>query len=121
MSPEERVDQMVSILRGCRIKQNTERALQDGLKTVLEGAGIPHRREVRLSPEDRPDFMVEPGVCVEVKIGGASADVHRQLVRYAEHDEVEVLLLVTTRRQHVMPSEVGGKRLVTLCVGSAFL
>lgn len=121
MSPEDALDQVVALLRGRRLRQNTERVLQDGIEEALRGAGIPHRREVRLSPEDRPDFMIEPGVCVEVKIGGASADVHRQIVRYAEHEEVEELLLVTTRRQHVMPSEVGGKRLVTLCVGSAFL
>lgn len=121
MSPDERLDQVAALLSAYRFRQPTERALQDGIEEVLRAAGVPYHREHRLSAADRPDFFVDPGVCVEVKIGGTPAEVLRQLTRYAEHEEVDAVLLVTTRRQHVMPDEVEDKPLVTICVGSAFL
>lgn len=120
MDPEDRAEQVKGLLGRFHFRQHSERALQDGIEVVLAGAGIPFRREHALSPRDRPDFFVDGAVCVEVKIGGSASEVFRQLERYAEHEEVEVILLVTTRRQHVVPAEIDGKPVMTLCVGGAF-
>jgi hypothetical protein len=118
----ERVEQVVELLSGYRIPQATERQLQDGIARLLTEAGIAFRREYLLTSRDKPDFMLAPSVCLEVKINGAAADVERQLLRYAASDKVAALLLVTTRRTHcVMPRVLMGKSLMTLCVGSAFL
>jgi hypothetical protein len=122
MTAAERVEEVVALLGGYRIPQGTERQLQDGIATLLAGAGIAFEREVRLTPRDRPDFIVPPDVCLEVKVKGAAAGVERQLLRYAASERVAALLLVTTQRVHGgLPSVLLGKPLVTLCVGSAFL
>jgi hypothetical protein len=118
----DRVEQVVALLSGYRIPQDTERQLQDGIATLLTGAGIAFKREYRLTGRDKPDFMLVPDVCLEVKIKGTAANVTRQLLRYAASEHVAALLLVTTRRAHrVMPRVLLGKPLMTLCVGSAFL
>ena len=49
-------------------------------------------REAKLSEHSRPDFLATPGVCIEVKMQGAVAEVRRQLTRYAEHDKVRVIV-----------------------------
>lgn len=117
-----RAQDLAALLRAHRMPQATERQLQDAIAKVLARSAVAFSREHRLSTTERPDFFVAPGVCVEVKVGGPSSEVLRQLARYAEHDVVEELLLVTTRRTHdVMPAEVCGKPLTTVCVGSAFL
>jgi hypothetical protein len=122
MTAAERMEQVVALLSGYRIPQATERQLQNGIATLLAGAGIAFKREFLLTGRDKPDFMLLPDVCLEVKIQGAAADVERQLLRYAASEHVSALLLVTTRRAHgVMPRVLMGKPLMTLCVGSAFL
>ena len=122
MTAAERMEQVVALLSGYRIPQATERKLQDGIATLLAGAGIAFKREYRLTGRDKPDFLLLPDVCLEVEIEGAAADVERQLLRYAASEQVAALLLVTTRRAHgVMPRVLMGKPLMTLCVGSAFL
>lgn len=70
---------------------------------------------VDVIPEDDPDFRGYKPVGVEVKIKSALAEVLRQLERYAGFDEVEELLLVTSKAaHHHIPREIGGKPLV-LC------
>ena len=61
---------------------------------------------------DRPDFAIPTDdglLVVEVKVKGAASEVEAQLARYAWHDRVCGVVLVTTRAVHVMPSIVGGK------------
>ncbi len=89
-----------------------ETDLQNAIETLLSKAGISYRREVALSRRDRPDFMVET-VALEVKTKGSPAQVTRQLYRYAEHESVGSLLLVTTlAKLRVMPEELRGKPVV---------
>jgi len=85
-----------------------ELELQDRLGQTLTDAGISFEREVRLSPTDRPDFMVG-SIAVEVKVKGSQSSVERQLTRYALLPAVSEIVLVTTRRQHVVPAEIHGK------------
>ena len=70
--------------------------------------------EYRLGARDRLDAFVEVspagGIAVEVKTAGGLPAVARQLLRYAEHDEVTGILLVTTRSAHeAIPSVLLGK------------
>lgn len=78
-----------------RFRLNAERALQDDIQAVFDRAGIAHRREYRLLGAGIVDFMVGT-VAIEVKIDGAKRDIHRQCARYADHPEVEGLILATT-------------------------
>jgi hypothetical protein len=87
----------------------TERDLQDGIAGALAASGVPFEREAHLSASDVPDFMCGR-VAVEVKIKGSLASVTRQLHRYAQHAEVDEILLVTTRAAHTrVARSIGGK------------
>jgi len=108
---------IVRVLDTATLAFITEDDLQQELHTALAAAGIESTREVRLSDgRSRIDLLVGR-VGIEVKTDGGRNDVIRQLMRYAHCDELDELVLVTTRtKHHHMPTEVVGKslRLVSL-------
>lgn len=87
-------------LSACVLRYGTEDHLQAGISTVLTRLGVRHRREACLGPAGRVDFLTDLGLAIEVKIEGSQMAVARQIMRYAERDEVRALLLVTTRATH---------------------
>lgn len=96
------------MLSGCFVP--SELVLQDTLAFALARDGITFEREVRLTPEDRIDFLVG-GVGIELKIDGSGHRLLRQLSRYARSPRVERLIVVTTRAHHRMrPMTLSGKR-----------
>jgi hypothetical protein len=101
--------EIAALFDGHAFTTTDEAELQRALAEVLDGAGVDHRREVRLTARDRIDFLAG-AVGIEVKVDGALAAVTRQLHRYALRPEVASLLLVTTRPQHRgAPRELCGK------------
>lgn len=114
-------DAIAAALRARRFRFVDEAELQDGIEKVLLELGVPHRREARLSPSDRIDFLTADGLGIEVKVEGSFGDVLRQLDRYAQHEEVGALLLVTRRATHQgMPTVLREKRVLVVNVGAAF-
>jgi hypothetical protein len=113
------IDTVVRIVSGRRYQTATEADLQEGLALVL----APHNpeREVVLGPHDRVDFLLW-GVGVEVKIKGSTSALTRQLWRYAKHDRIRSLLVVTTRERHrlQLPSEIDGKPVRVVSLMGAF-
>lgn len=106
------MDQIASRLRSSRFRYSSERELQDGIAQLLTGMGVIHEREVRLSNEDVIDFLVSGGLGIEVKIQGTIVNLLRQLNRYAQHQDVKALLVVTGRMQLTgLPRAIGGKPL----------
>src|SRR5947199_118923 len=102
-------DQLAAILQAYRIRFYSELHLQDGIAQALTQESIPFEREKQLTPKDRIDFLVG-GIGVEIKIESASASVLRQLHRYAQHDLIRELLLVTSRAKHLsIPRRMNGK------------
>lgn len=86
-----------------------ESDLQNWLEDLFERSGVDAQREVRLSARNRVDFMVG-GIAIETKVDGSLSSILRQLDRYAECDQVEEVLLVTTLRKHLTtPFELRGK------------
>lgn len=88
-------------------------------REVSLGHPVTHyEREVRVDERNRLDFAVQIDgdvVAVEVKIAGSRKDVLRQLTRYAHLDDVDELLLVTTKaNHHRMPTHINNKPLL-LC------
>lgn len=75
-----------------------EATLQEGIAEALNSAQISFEREVELGPGDRIDFMAGD-VGIEVKIEGSYSNVSRQLLRYAQHDRVQAIVLATARTQ----------------------
>lgn len=110
MSPVAAAAIAAAIGRGRRtLRYTTERNLQDALVALFAAAEIPAEREHRLSGTDRPDFLIG-GVAVEVKIKGSSAELERQIRRYAAYPEVTGIVVVTNRARHRgMPAQIDGK------------
>ena len=87
------------LLSGWRLRVYPEKTLQEDIESVLRESGISFNREFPLSKRDRVDFLVG-SVAIEVKIKGSKTDVLRQLFRYAEHDRIREILLITTKAAH---------------------
>jgi hypothetical protein len=107
------LDAVCAAIRSYRYRFTNEKELQEGIAGALEREGIEATREVHLAPGDIPDFMVEPGLAVEVKVAGSPHEIMRQLSRYAASPRVSELLLVTRKAQHAhqFPDAIGGKPL----------
>lgn len=101
--------ELVRMLAGYRYDLTSEDDLQQGLAEAMLRERVEFQKEVRLSPRDRIDFMVGR-VGVEVKVGGSLSALIRQLYRYAEHQEVDSLVLVSSRiRLDRLPDTILGK------------
>lgn len=130
------LDELAETVAGARYLGSNESELQDGIASVLTIAGTKFEREYRLTKKDRLDFWVprsivaigllngrvERGIALEVKANGGLSDVVRQLHRYAAHESVLGLLLVTTRSQHrrLHCATMTGKPVRVVVVGGAF-
>lgn len=114
-------DRLKEYLAGFRYDLTSEDSIQRGIERVLEVFGLSFEREFRLSGADRLDFLVD-GIAIEVKRQGSRQDLLRQLSRYAQHEAVRELLVVTARLQlSDLPSELHGKPLDCLSLlGSIF-
>jgi hypothetical protein len=96
-------------VRAYRLDLSDEKRTQSQLAEVLTGAGIAFEREKRLSAGDIVDFLVGGGVALEVKLKGQrKMEIFRQLQRYAAHESVTALVLVTIVAMG-LPVEIGGK------------
>ena len=104
---------------------------QKRVLTILDGKAPPLDVEMGVTPRDyqlgkgangkpdRPDFAIPTDgglLVVEVKVKGAAPEVEAQLARYAWHDRVCGVVLVTTRAVHVMSAIVGGKPCAVACL-----
>jgi hypothetical protein len=93
-----------------------EKDLQDGIASLF---GDRLSREFHLGAFDRPDFFIEAdGVVIEIKVKGSAGSVLLQLERYAKHDRVKGLVLVTTRSTQAlrMPYILNEKPLHVVCL-----
>lgn len=81
-------------------------------------------REHTLTRTDRIDFLLGR-TGIEVKVKGPSAEVTRQLWRYVESDQIDDLILVTTRREHLrvigQSAIFDGKPVHVLCIADYLL
>lgn len=118
MSATPTVELVLSALRA-RYRFQHEKELQRLLGIQLARAKITYTPEVKLSAEDRIDFLIGT-IGVEVKIKGSQKDVVDQLLRYAQHERIGSLILVTTRLQHLVafPTTLHGKPCTSLYIGS---
>lgn len=112
---------IVSALVGRRYRFASERDLHDGVEQVLRAGAWSVGREVKCAA-GRLDLLVgraAPGrIAIEIKIGGALPDLHRQLIRYAALPELDALLVVTSRRAHdALPPTIDRKPVRVLVLG----
>jgi hypothetical protein len=101
--------EIVALLEAHRFRAPSEADLQRGIAKVLEGAGVTFAREVRLNARDRIDFLLGD-VGVECKVDGSLPDLIRQIDRYALHERIGALVVVTFRlRLARLPRELHGR------------
>lgn len=96
----------------------TEVELHDYLEPRLREFGRVSR-EYTFGPNERVDFVVDGAgwrLAVEVKIKGSASAVERQLSRYARHEGVTGVVLVTTRSTHIMPPAIDGVPVAVACL-----
>lgn len=89
------------------VEVETQAVIETALRAGLPGVLV--EREKRLDARDRPDFLVDGGIVVEVKLKGASKmGVYRQLARYAGHVRVRAIVLATNTSMG-LPELIEGK------------
>jgi hypothetical protein len=108
--------ELAAFIRRYRFTFASEERLQEALGDVL-AQRYPVLREVRLDELGRIDFLVGR-VGIEVKVQGSTADLLRQVKRYCKSDQVDEVLVVTTRSRHTAIEQViDGKRVSVLAIG----
>jgi hypothetical protein len=111
---------VAGVLRSYRFSFTDESELHLGIGKALAEAGINFEPEYGLGDAGRIDFFID-GLGVEVKIKESRNSVMRQLMRYAKHDKITSLILVTTRNQlRAMPIALNGKEITVVYIGGAF-
>lgn len=110
------VDQVLQALKQLRVAgSDDEYRLQNEIASCLDAHKIGYIKEYRISPNCRIDFFLS-GIGLEVKKGKPPrSQVLRQVSRYLRHRELEALILVTERAQH-LPPKVEGKDCISVCL-----
>ncbi|OKH81408.1 hypothetical protein EB73_29305 [Mycobacterium sp. SWH-M3] len=103
-------ERIVAPLRSRVYRAAREIALQDGIEQVLRENRFRVEREFRLNKRDRPDFLVNGCVAVEVKMRASGSAVLSQLARYATDRRVKALVVATPRLSSLsgIPAEILG-------------
>lgn len=115
------VERIVRAISSRRFRFSNEKDLQAGIETAFREDGLIFEREVRLAPGDVVDFMVG-GVAVEVKTDGPLAALTRQIDRYAEHERVRELVVISSRRRLTnLPQVLRGKNVHGVALAGGLL
>ncbi|PZO72649.1 MAG: hypothetical protein DI629_20670 [Mesorhizobium amorphae] len=108
-------------LKAFRIPVTTEAEAQRGVEAALARGGIGFEPQVILGPGERPDALTDDGVAIEIKVKGTRPAIMRQLTRYAAHDRVRALLLVSAVPWPWAAGEIGGKQFRLLRLSEGWL
>lgn len=106
---------VITALRPYRFIAHDERRLYEGLSEALTASGIVFEREHTITlatgRTGRLDYYLpESRLAIEVKVGGSPAAILRQIRSYAEHADVDALLLVTSLAKLAqIPDTLAGK------------
>lgn len=122
-TPSQIVDQMhdlVTLLQRARLPLTDEKITQASIADVLSNKGIKFSREHNLSSEDIADFLLDGGICIEVKLRGQRKSIYRQLERYAAHEKVKGIILATSVCMR-LPDNIHGKMALTTSLSTDWL
>lgn len=111
---------LVKLLRTARLPSSREDFLQLAIGDTLRKGGLSFVREARLGPGERIDFLVGDRIGVEAKTRYPRRSIYRQLERYARHDKVEALILVTGTAMG-LPTTILGKPVYYVSLGRGAL
>lgn len=101
---------LIQIFEGVRFRFGSEVDLQNGVELLLQRSKIAYAREKALTAKDRPDFLVDGGIAIEIKIQGTFAQAVRQIDRYTKHESVQSILVIGSPSWiNRIPAFIGGK------------
>lgn len=118
INPQYKPMELLQLLRSKRFDLHNEKILQGQMEEALKAKGITFQREVTLSPGNIIDFM-SGHTGIEVKIAGSPKAIYKQLERYAQHEEVGEIILVTNKALAL--KEVNHKPVHIVNLGLAWL
>ena len=96
------VPQIIEILSRCAFDQSSEKRMQDGVAEILKANDIDFIKEHQFSRKDRMDFFIPKlGIGIECKIKGGEVALIGQVLRYAQHEEVKEIMVVTTKHHNL--------------------
>lgn len=113
---------VIGLLRTARCDLSDEKRAQAQIADALAGAGIEFEREYRLGAGNIVDFYFARGlIALEVKLRGQrKKGIYMQLRRYAQHNTVRSLILVTNVSMG-LPAQIEGKDAYYVSLGRAWL
>ncbi|WP_037427182.1 hypothetical protein [Shewanella sp. POL2] len=117
------INQILLLISRCRLNAVVEKEAQSDLERGLTNSNFKFEREYRLSARDIVDFVVhtENGlVAIELKIKAQRMSIYRQLCRYAKHDEVAAVVLLTGTAMN-LPALIENKPAAVISLGEAWL
>ncbi len=116
----EHIKKIYQLLSGYRFVISNEKSVQLEMEQLFINNNIPYRREPHLDSINIPDFILDDGLCIEVKIKGAKRAIYNQCLRYSEFEDVKSILLVTSVNTG-LPPELNGKKTYILNLSRAWL
>lgn len=104
-------EEIIAVLQSIRVNLvRDEYILQDIISKELERASIAYKKEHRLAPRCRIDFLVSGGIGIEVKKGKPyTRQVIEQLERYTSSPEITAIILAVERNLDI-PKTINGKQ-----------
>lgn len=117
------INQILLLISQCRLNAVVEKQAQSELEHGLTNSGFKFEREYRLSDKDIVDFVVHTDtglVAIELKIKAQRMSIYRQLCRYAKHEEVAAVVLLTGTAMN-LPALIENKPATVISLGEAWL
>lgn len=117
------INQILLLISQCRLNAVVEKQAQSELEQGLANSSFKFEREYRLSERDIVDFVVHTDtglVAIELKIKAQRMSIYRQLCRYAKHDEVAAVVLLTGTAMN-LPALIENKPAAVISLGEAWL
>lgn len=105
-------DNVIQALSSLRVgKIIVEYDLQNQIADVLNNASINFKKEYKLGPRNRVDFITVNGIAIEIKKGKPNRrKLYEQAERYMAFPEVKAMILVVeTSIRDSLPSNINGK------------
>lgn len=114
------IDHIIRTLGSRRFSLTDEKKTQEEIEAALIETGIPVSREVRLGDGDIIDFVCADTIGIECKLKGGRRAIYEQVRRYAQHDSISTLILVTNVPTG-FPEEINGKPVYVVNLAKAWL
>lgn len=117
------LNEVLKIISTTKLNAVIEKVSQKELEDSFKNNGISVEREYQLSKKDIVDFAVKTEiglVVIELKIKAKRTSIYRQLSRYAKHDEVAAVVLLTGTAMR-LPAVIENKPAAVISLGEAWL